>query len=411
MKVETDPLTNTHEQEALHIASLLYGYIWESLTPEEHDELDNWVGASDENMYLFEELTDEHNIKKALDWLADKDGIRMSKKLKGKIRFTETGVSVRFFRYARRYSIAASLLLVISTTAFYLYKTTGNKNKTIASYEAQPVVIVAGSAKATLQLADKSSIVLNKVQDGNIAVQGSTTITKENGHINYSTGAGMTTGMINTVSTPRGGTYSMTLSDGTKVWLNSASSIRFPSAFTGNDRHVVISGEAYFEVASLKIPGTDTKRRFLVDLENRNTTVEVLGTHFNINSYTDEPLIKTTLAEGSIRITSGNAEQLVKPGQQAQVSSDHEIKLVTVNTDEAIAWKNGDLNLKHNDIATIMREISRWYDVEIVYEGNMPAVNFQASLRRDMKLQEVLDVLKENSIHTKIEGRKITVTP
>jgi len=413
MSPQTEQMTQ--DQEALHIASLLYGYIWESLTPDEHDELDNWVGESDENMYLFEELTDEKNIKKALDWLADTDGQRMSKKLKGRIRFSDSGFKVRAIRYTRRYAVAASLIIVIATTALYFYKTANHPTNEKIVAVSQPVApIVPGTDKAILTLADKHNIELNNSITGQLAVQGNSTITNEKGHLSYTaSGIGGNTDLQNTVTTPRGGTYSMTLPDGTKMWLNASSSVRFPVSFDDKERRVVINGEVYFEVAHSTLPGSDKKRPFIVELENRGIEVEVLGTHFNINSYTDEPMVKTTLLEGSIRITSGKEMKMVKPNQQAQIGDDQSIKLVETDAEEAVAWKNGDFNLKHVNIVTLMREVGRWYDVEPVFPRNMSPnlKELGGAYLRTKSIGELLQVLNKNGIHTTLEGRKLTVTP
>jgi transmembrane sensor len=413
MSPQTEQMTQ--DQEALHIASLLYGYIWESLTPDEHDELDNWVGESDENMYLFEELTDEKNIKKALDWLADTDGQRMSKKLKGRIRFSDAGFKVRAIRYTRRYAVAASLIIVIATTALYFYKTSSRQNNDKILAVLQPVSpVVPGTEKAILTLANKSNIELNNSFTGRLTTQGNSTITNEKGHLIYAaSGIGAATDVQNTVTTPRGGTYSMTLSDGTKMWLNASSSVRFPVSFDDKERRVVINGEVYFEVAHSTLPGTNKKRPFIVELEHRGIEVEVLGTHFNINSYTDEPLVKTTLLEGSIRITSGKEVKMVKPDQQAQIGDDQSIKLVETDVNEAIAWKNGDFNLKHTNIVTLMREISRWYDVTPDFPRNMSPTlkELGGTYFRTKSIEELLQVLNKNGIHTTLEGRKLIVTP
>ena len=354
MKAPTDPLTLTPEQEALHIASLLYGYIWESLTPDEHDELDNWVGESDENMYLFEELTDERNIKKALDWLSETDGITMSKKLKGSIRFTESGARVRIIRQVRKHAmaiaIAASAILVISASVFFIY-TTNQHKKTFAS-------------------------------------------------------------LTNTVSAPRGDNTPITLPDGSKVWLNAATTIHYPPAFSGDERRISINGEAYFEVSHV-LSASGKQVPFFVDMEDKGISAEVLGTHFSIKAYPDEPVVKATLVEGSIRIISEKEAKLVKPGEQAQVGTDQKITLTEVNTNDAIAWKNGDFT-RNTDIASFMREIGRWYNVEVTFAPGtpLPTKNIGiVAMSRSTSLNEVLKVLETvNSIHTKGDGKRLTVS-
>jgi ferric-dicitrate binding protein FerR (iron transport regulator) len=206
----------------------------------------------------------------------------------------------------------------------------------------------------------------------------------------------------NTLSTPRGGQYQLVLPDGSKVWLNASSSIHFPTAFAGHERNVELTGEAYFEIAKNK------QKPFHVNVNGMQ--VEVLGTHFNVNAYGDEGAIKTSLLEGSVKIKKGNISGLLKPGQQGVLkknSTDLEIKNADMN--EAIAWKNGLFEFDGADIKSIMREIGRWYDVDVVYAGKVPDRRFEGKISRDAQLSDVLKILALSNVKFSVEGKKIIV--
>src|SRR6185312_10938857 len=269
---------------------------------------------------------------------------------------------MRWFKVAA----AACIILFFSSFAYWLFHDPAN-NKRIAStiipttkYEP----IKPGGSHAVLTMADGSKIVLDSAQNGNI-VSGNGQIKKQGALLVYDGSKPLKEGSVvsyNTLSTPRGGQYQLVLPDGSKVWLNASSSIHFPTAFVGNQRNVELTGEAYFEIAKNK------EKPFHVNVNGMQ--VEVLGTHFNVNAYGDEGAIKTSLLEGSVKIKKGNMSGLLKPGQQGVLkknSNDLEIK--SADMDEVIAWKNGLFQFDGADIKTIMREIGRWYDVEIEYKG------------------------------------------
>jgi len=236
-----------------------------------------------------------------------------------------------------------------------------------------------------------------KLASGQVAYEASAAATA-NGELVY-----------NTLTNPRGSqAVSLTLMDGTKVWLNAASSLRYPVAFTGSDRQVEITGEAYFEVVQ------DKQKPFKV--KKGNITVEVLGTHFNINAYDDEPSTNTTVLEGAVKVNaqlSGSTRSVIlQPGEQAQVSrTDHLDKMRKVDLDAVVAWKNGTFQFKGASMQTVMRQLSRWYNVEISYEGVIPEHRFVGKVGRDYNLSEVLAVLEASDVHFKIEGQRIIVRP
>ncbi|WP_316805969.1 FecR family protein [Pedobacter agri] len=280
-------------------------------------------------------------------------------------------------------------------------------------------VILPGGNKATLTLSDGSKISLTDAANGIIAKQAGINITKINGELVYKVAAvsGGKKGLYNTIETPRGGQYQINLPDGTKVWLNAESSLRYPATFDQSERLVELKGEAYFEVAK-RLDKKGSRIPFKVKTElgaGRNQEVEVLGTHFNINAYRNEPSNKTTLLEGSVRIKnlSSNADGLLKPGQQSIISaSSIAVSIIAVDAEESIAWKDGFFSFNEENLETIMNKLSRWYNVEIDYRGNKINKTFGGRISRFNSVNEVLDMLQTTgSVHFKIEGRRILVMP
>ena len=308
-----------------------------------------------------------------------------------------------------RVAAAASLLLVISVSAYYLLYKTTPAVKPIQTVAMQEPDFKPGGNKAVLTLADGRQILLKDATNGKLAEQGAVVINKTaEGKIIYGALAGNTvTGAsaFNTMSTPRGGQYQLTLADGTKVWLNAASSITFPVAFAGNERKVVVNGEAYFEVAH------DARKPFIVSTGNQEITV--LGTHFNVKAYDDDAGISTTLLAGRIRIknlTSGKAD-LLSPGQQAKIYRDKSgINIKTVNTDDVMSWKNGYFLFDNQEIKSIMKIMSRWYDVDIEYKNSNKHDRFGGTFSRSSNMSEILNNLERiGNIHFKMEAKKVIV--
>ncbi|MES2775173.1 MAG: FecR domain-containing protein [Bacteroidota bacterium] len=315
----------------------------------------------------------------------------------------------------RRIAAAAAILLVVSTAAYFLFNRGADNDKPSSKNIAKRYKndVMPGGNRATLTLGNGSTIVLDSAGNGTLAQQGNVQVVKlSNGELAYTVN-GVTTSEVfyNTMSTPRGGQYQLTLPDGTKVWLNAASSITYPTAFTGKERRVKITGEAYFEVMPLMLPGREAKMPFKVSV-NDGTEIEVLGTHFNINSYSDEALIKTTLLEGSVKVTHGSNSSLLQPGQQAQITKAGNLSMVPgADIEETMAWKNGRFIFKNADIRTIMNQVARWYDVELSYEGNIADI-FVAEMARDIPVSKLCMLLEQTErVHFLIEGKKITVMP
>lgn len=311
----------------------------------------------------------------------------------------------RFALYA-----AAAVLLIVASCAVILYSLyTPNDTYKTATTKSVQAQIIPGSDKAVLTLADGKTIDLNGAANGEISKSGNISITKQkNGELVYTVSNGQTGNKnelaYNTISTPKGGQYKIVLPDGTGVWLNAASSLKYPTAFKGKERHVELNGEAYFEVAKNKdLP-------FTVGANEVN--VKVLGTHFNIMAYKDEPSVNTTLLEGSVMLNANNKQALLVPGQQGIAAKNSEqIELKTVNVEDAVAWKNQYFSFRKESIESVMRKIERWYDVEVKYQGDMKGKVLGGSISRSENIQELLDNLELTGIvKFKIEGRTIIVT-
>lgn len=296
------------------------------------------------------------------------------------------------FRYWRTVA-AAALILVAGAGIYYLQ-------------HRQPAMVVAdadlapGTRRATLITEDGQRIAL--VNNVSALVPTGKAI-QANGLIRYNNNSTLPSradaGIMNTISTPRGGTYEVVLTDGTKVWLNAASSLHFPVYFAGNERTVTLDGEAYFEVAP------DAAKPFHVITRQQRT--DVLGTHFNINAYTDEPVITTTLTQGSVRVGNGQDSTLLQPGNQTLLSKESLRLVRDADTSTAMAWQHDQFAFNNADISAIMRQLGRWYDVEVVFDGPLPAERFSGKISRNVNASTALQVLAASGINFKIEGRKI----
>ncbi|QNA45979.1 FecR family protein [Lacibacter sediminis] len=304
-------------------------------------------------------------------------------------------------------SAAASLLLIISVT--YLLINRKNENSDTAGQVTKIVKdqIVPGGDKAVLTLADGTVVVLDSAGNKTVANQGDVTVINIDGKLSYMEGTadGNNELLYNTISTPKGGQYQLLLADGSKIWLNAASSLRFPTAFNGHTREVELTGEGYFEVAH------NPKQPFHVKVNDME--VAVLGTHFNINSYSDEPLIKTTLTEGKVQVTKGTNHVFLNPGQQAVVTkanrSDQIQIQYNIDVEEILAWKNGIFSYNNRDIKEIMRQVARWYDVEVAYEADLNET-FTGGLPRSKSITDLLKIIEATTkVKFEINGKKVTV--
>jgi transmembrane sensor len=305
-------------------------------------------------------------------------------------------------------AVAASVVFAIGFLWMFEQKNYQKFDKQAKTTQSGGRQILPGFNKATLTLADGSNIDLNAARSGPLSKQGGALVGKTgNGKLIYDANPtdGNKGAVINNIlTTPRGGQYQLVLSDGTKVWLNAASSLKFPAVFTGKERNVELIGEAYFEVAKNK------NMPFKVSTGKLN--IEVLGTHFNVSAYQDDDAIKTTLLEGSVKLTTANNKALLKPGEQATLGQQQHINIQSINTDEAVAWKNGYFVFNNENIQCIMKKISRWYDVEVVYSGKVDENDFGGTVSRFDSVNEVLRSLElTGTVHFKLDGRRITVMP
>jgi transmembrane sensor len=327
---------------------------------------------------------------------------RLKRKVEKEINQEKREVKVFSGRLVRRWVAVAALFIVIATVGFvWLTKKDPGSPAADKQVSSAPV-IQPGKEGAILTLADNSKIVLDSAGKGIIAVQNGSKIELRDGQLVYHAN-GSTNEVYNTMSTPKGRQFRIVLPDGTRAWLNAASSLRYPSAFAGKERKVEVTGEVYFEVA--KNPSMPFKVKVNEDME-----VIVLGTHFNINSYSNEPSINTTLLEGSVRFINGNEQTVLRPGQQAQANSRQKIKVITdVNLKRIMAWKDGVFDFNNASLQEVMRQLERWYDIEVVYEKGVPNIEFVGAMGRDLSLSDVLKGLKLSEVNFRLEGRKLIV--
>lgn len=304
-----------------------------------------------------------------------------------------------------RWLAAALFVLLAGIGSWLLFFNRHKQPVDIAQHERFRNDVAPGTNAAILTLADGKEIVLDSSATGTISKQGNATIANNKGQLTYTALHEKPSDLFyNTLTTQRGNQYQLVLPDGSKVWLNSASSITYPTAFLGKERKVVVRGEAYFEVAA------NQKLPFIV--QERDMTVQVLGTHFNVNGYEDEIAMKTTLLEGKIRVLKGSSSSLLKPGQQAVLSNNSNDQLNVVNDaniEEVMAWKNGEFMFTDAPIESIMRQVARWYDVDVVYDASVTG-HFVADIPRNVPLSRLLKLLElTDQVHFKIDGKKITV--
>ena len=387
---------------------LLSKYKLGKCTPEETALVNSWYAAEAAKQESPEGPADPL-AEEQLIWARIQAAIPLSHKLENK------DIATRSLRFNIWTGIAASLILLLSVGVYSYYQQ--------HSHEAQMARLRAndikpGGNKAVLTLGSGKKIILTDAVNGSLAVEGGAKITKtEDGRLEYTvSGTGnVAEGLYNTIETPRGGQYLVHLPDGTSVWLNAMSSLTFPTVFTGNRRLVRLQGEGYFEVAKLK---ADNGKKMPFVVVTNQQTVNVTGTHFNVNSYADEGRTRTTLLEGSVNVASVERRQdpkmmikIVKlnPGQQAEFSNGR-IKVQPANTEEAIAWKNGKFKFTNENIESLMRKVARWYDVEIEYRGKVSKEGFGGQVSRSRNVSEVLEVLQLTGlVHFEIEGRRIIV--
>jgi ferric-dicitrate binding protein FerR (iron transport regulator) len=396
----------------LRLQYLFHQYLSDSGTPEELAEFWKLLSQLDEeddpiknDLWELWYNSDAENHQEKKNW---EDTLQ---KIHLQAHNWEKNQSPILLRIPFRRIAAAIIILVLGLGAYYLLPNTNTKeiSKKATNNAGFKNDVLPGGNKAVLTLSNGTKILLGTAANGTLAKQGNTKITKlNNGQLSYDAFTQSTPDdknavmQYNTLTTPRGGQYSVTLPDGTRVWLNSASSLKYPTAFLGKERKVEITGEAYFEVAH------NAEKPFEVSV--KGTEIEVLGTHFNVNAYNDEPFMRTTLLEGSIKFISGKDTRLLSPGQQIQVRADGEIRRIEdADIEQTIAWKNGTFSFDNTSIYEIMRQISRWYDVDVSFKDSLN-VYLNGSIERKVNVSEVLKMIElTGEVKFNIEGRRITV--
>ncbi|WP_256003507.1 FecR domain-containing protein [Pedobacter deserti] len=388
-------------KEPFYISRLIAGYLKGELSEEQAAELNAWIAASPENSsYLSEQFGTEERLRDLLvQYNAfDEDAVwnKTLQKLETKKRYP--------FSYK---IIAAAMLLIVGSVALLWFSWNTREREIVGISRSKD--IPAGTNGATLTLGDGRRISLSDALEGKLAEESGTSIVKTtDGQVLYHTKGIEAQGgeqSFNTLTTSKGQQYQLILPDQTKAWLNAGSSVRYPASFAGlKARKVEITGEVYFEVAK-----TAQRVPFLVS--SKNQTVEVLGTHFNINAYDDEPVIKTTLLEGSVNVLSLQKARL-RPGEQSALTPAGKIQVNAVNTAGVVAWKNGDFVLRDTDFDVLMRKIARWYNVEIVYTPSAPSnLKLVGVVSRSKNISAILKVIEATGeVHFEIEGRRVTVT-
>lgn len=374
------------------ILALLKKYQEGTLSNEDKDKVDAWYlhKASNSNLQL-----NEYELEDSYEYLKAKLPLKQETKV---------------IRIWPRVAVAASIAVLLGTGIFYFTK----PKEQIPQVAEKPQEIAPGGNRGILTLSNGKQIVLADISaKDTIAKEGEedevTIKMGANGVITYiinpnTVASKADANLFNTLSTPIGGQYNIVLADGTKVYLNAVSSIKYPTQFNGDQRIVELDGEAYFEVAKNK------SKPFIV--KSGDQDIEVLGTHFNVHAYDNESVVKTTLLEGSVAVNYKNQKAILKPGQQSNVSDKfNKIAIKQVDTEAAIAWKNGRFKFDNADLKTVMRQLERWYGIKVEYRGDVSDVRFNGGTFMNKNLSEVLKVLELSNIKFKVEGKTIIVYP
>lgn len=376
------------KDKARYLASLIKKQNEDDLTENEHLDLENWLSESEKNRQLFDKLNDSGYVQNSVHNYAT--SLKEWEKLESRSSlYLVKSISKRIYQYAA----VAAVLILVSVGAYLLFFSSTNNDEIAKTTPALVNDAAPGGQKAILILPGNKIVSLADVPKGIIAKQGEAAITKTaDGKIQYH-GSG-SSGM-HILQTPRGGFYHLTFSDGSKVWLNAETTLRYPATFTGKKRKVEVTGEAYFEVASNK------EMPFIVLAGN--VEIEVLGTRFNVQSYSDEQNILTTLVEGSVKISTGNQSntlgsfKILKPDQQAGVVREQQnIQITSVDAENVISWVNGSFYFNDATLKDVMQQISRWYDVSFVISEDFSTQRtFKGSIERNIPLSQVLAELSK----------------
>ncbi|MBE7170158.1 MAG: FecR domain-containing protein [Williamsia sp.] len=385
---------NESEQPEQRYQELAEKFVNGTITPEEEKEFSAWYNSRQDEAVPIPagHAAGEQELKNRI-WKQIQANTEANKR--------------RGSSYPLFLRIAAAVILVVAAAGAFLYI---NNQRAVRSFApvARQTLPGAVSGKVMLTLADGSQVVLDDTASGTVARQGQTRLVKSgNGQLAYysSGNTGEATTVYNTISTQPGGQYVVVLPDSSRVWLNAVSSLHFPAAFRG-ERRVELSGEAYFEVT--RHPAMP----FIVSVNG--VQVRVLGTHFNVMGYTDEGAVKTTLLEGSVKLSGSKAENIVLlPGQQGSLDPGGKHFSVTqAKMEDVMAWKNGDFHFEGAKVESIMRQVARWYDLSVRYEGNLSNIRLGGIISRRKSVNELLEILEAtHQVHFRLEGSTVAVMP
>lgn len=404
-----DSFENIEDKE--RAAGLIAKHLRGELSGTERKALEDWISAAEWHRVYFEQCTGSaylHQVMTDYHKAADMEvGLRAAIQLKmdqGIERAVEAKGRVVVWRTWFR--IAAAVILLVGA-GVYFWQRGAVRRPEVATIQTQ--LISPGHQGAILTLADGKQLTLDSLPNGVVAKQNGSQASVTDGQLAYHPMQPATTDITyNTITTPRGRQYQMVLPDGTKVWLNAASRITFPTVFTGAERKVTISGEAYFEVAR------NADKPFKVSAGGAD--VEVLGTSFNISAYSDEENVRATLLEGSVKVSRPGAADsksrtgvVLKPQQQAVLNDQLQVD-ADVNIQQVIAWKNGLFYFSSTGISTVMQQLSRWYDIDVKYEGKVPDIRVSGKMDKGLNLNEILEFLTKMEVKHRLTGRTVVVS-
>lgn len=388
-------------EKASEIRMLLLKHLRGTLTPEESSTLQEWTATSPENQQLFDSLTKEDTLMQEM-----KDYFSFRKEAASRRKEVLVMDRQPAHHTWYKYAAAAVLLIAVSLIAFFLFRvnrapslTQTEKGDAIVNKAIQP-----GKNGAILTLGSGQQIILDSVANGQLAGEGNATVSRNEGVISYKARNGQAEKVVfHTMSTPKGRQYKLLLSDGTAIWLNAASSVTYPTLFTGPTREISITGEVYLEVA------TDKQKPFIVDVPGMGK-IQVLGTRFAINAYPDEMNVKTTLLEGSVRLLiNDNKTYLLQPGQQARMGDDKQVSIRTGNLEEATAFVHGFFYFDKANIKAVMRQLEKWYDIQVSFAEPVSNRTFDGEIERNLTLPVVLNMLEKNGVRFTLEGNRVLV--
>lgn len=383
------------------LVSLLFKRLSGTLVSEEARELEEWAGESPENQQ-FLQRNESLLEKKITRW-------KKFDPAQGYAKWTRYRQSQQRARILRIGALSAAASLLLAVVVISVMGKTGRDGHTAPGGTIAATGVPAGRNTATLTLAGGRQILLDSAGNGEVAMQGRTRLVKDDsGSISYvlaGKGAPPMTMTYNVLTTPRAGQYQLRLPDGSHVWLNNVSSIRYPTAFSGKDRTVELTGEAYFDIAA------DRNKPFIVKV--RDEAVEVLGTSFDVLSYPEEGGTQTTVLTGAVKVRTGTHAVSLRPDEQSRVGQGGDLKVLTaISSEEVVSWKNGFFYFGHtSSFDAVMRQLARWYDVDVVYKGKVPDMDFTGKIDRSLPLEDMLKYLDENGVHFRVEGRKLIVLP